>query len=438
MIRTVPPQARTVTGLEPGARDGRLVPNLNVLMIAPTSFFADYGCHVRILEEAQALQRLGQRVTIVTYYQGRDIAGLAIRRTRPVPWHSNYEVGSSRHKIAFDVLLLWTALKTVQRLRPDIIHAHLHEGALIGAFLSRLTGTPLVFDFQGSLTGEMVDHGFLRHDGPFYKPMRWLEQRIDHLPHAILTSSHYATELLAREFGCSPARIHPLPDCVNTDFFRPPARHANGPASEQAALRAELGIPADVPLVVYLGLLADYQGTPDLIEAAARLRALGTRAHFLIMGFPNVDLYRGVAARLGLDGNITFTGKVPYELAPRYLALGDVAVAPKRSLTEGSGKLLNYMALALPTVTYDTPVSREYLGDLGVYAPTGDSSALADRIAGLIYDRRQATWLGQRLRERAVAHYSWDVAGRTILDIYTGLMGAAQPAATAWRIERGA
>jgi len=31
----------------------------NVLMIAPTSFFADYGCHVRIWEEIQALQHLG-------------------------------------------------------------------------------------------------------------------------------------------------------------------------------------------------------------------------------------------------------------------------------------------------------------------------------------------------------------------------------------------
>jgi glycosyltransferase involved in cell wall biosynthesis len=129
---------------------------------------------------------------------------------------------------------------------------------------------------------------------------------------------------------------------------------------------------------------------------------------------------------------------VPYELAPRYLALGDVAVAPKRSLTEGSGKILNYMAVALPTVAYDTPVSREYLGDLGVYAPTGDAHALADRIAGLVYDRRRAVWLGQRLRERAVANYSWDVAGRTILDIYAGLVRVKAPAASQWSAERGA
>ena len=35
-----------------------------ILMVAPTSFFADYGCHVRILEEARVLQRRGHTVTI--------------------------------------------------------------------------------------------------------------------------------------------------------------------------------------------------------------------------------------------------------------------------------------------------------------------------------------------------------------------------------------
>ena len=44
-----------------------------VLMIAPTSFFADYGCHVRILEEARALQAAGHAVTIATYHNGGPV-----------------------------------------------------------------------------------------------------------------------------------------------------------------------------------------------------------------------------------------------------------------------------------------------------------------------------------------------------------------------------
>ena len=50
--------------------------NYRILMVAPTSFFLDYGCHVRILEEARVLQALGHQVTLITYYLGRDIAGL--------------------------------------------------------------------------------------------------------------------------------------------------------------------------------------------------------------------------------------------------------------------------------------------------------------------------------------------------------------------------
>ena len=64
-------------------------------MVAPTSFFADYGCHVRILEEARVLQRRGHEVTIVTYHTGRNLPDMDIRRTLPIPWRRDYEVAVS-------------------------------------------------------------------------------------------------------------------------------------------------------------------------------------------------------------------------------------------------------------------------------------------------------------------------------------------------------
>jgi hypothetical protein len=64
--------------------------------------------------------------------------------------------------------------------RFDVIHAHLHEGALIGLVLGRLFGLPVVFDFQGSLTEEMIDHHFLRRTSSAYPPLRKLEEWIDH------------------------------------------------------------------------------------------------------------------------------------------------------------------------------------------------------------------------------------------------------------------
>ena len=178
---------------------------LCILMIVPGSFFNDYGAHVRILEEIRALQKLGHRVTVVTYYLGRDLPDIEIIRTRPTPWRADYEVGSSLHRIAFDAFLAWTGLKTVLRRRFDIVHGHLHEGAFIGYFLSRLLRVPLVADFQGSMTAEMVDHNFL-NPRPLYRWLRLLELRIEQLPDMILTSTSPAAVLLEQDFKCARPR----------------------------------------------------------------------------------------------------------------------------------------------------------------------------------------------------------------------------------------
>jgi len=386
-----------------------------ILMIAPTSFFSDYGGHIRILEEARVLRQASQTVRIVTYYKGRDVDGLDIVRTPPTPWHADYEVGSSRHKFAFDALLLWTALGTALRFRPDVIHAHMHEGALIGSVLSRLTGAPMVFDFQGSMTSEMIDHRFLRSSGRAYRLARHLEDRINRMPRVILASSLNAADVLTREFGVHPARVMALPDCVNVDVFR---LRASTDETDVAALKAQWGIPPERTIVAYLGLFAPYQGTDLLLEAARIIRRARNDVHWLMMGFPGVNTYRMRAIERGLADHITFTGRVSYEDAPRFLRVGDIAVAPKISATEGCGKLLNYMACGLPTVAFDTPVSREYLGEHGIYAATGDASALAAAILQLVVAPEHGRALGEWLRARAIENFSWQDSGMRLLSIY--------------------
>ncbi len=391
-----------------------------VLMVAPTMFFADYGCHVRIYEEAVALRDLGHALRILAYPNGRDVGGLTVRRSPGVPFNYRVVVGSSRHKIYLDAMLSLVALHEIVAHPPDLIHAHLHEGALIGYVLSRLRRVPLIFDFQGSLTSEMCDHGFLRPESPLFRPLWRLERWIDHRPHVILTSSRHAADLLVREFGVPASRIQPVPDGVNADRFRP-RRPDDEPALR--VTRQELGIPEGRVVVVYLGLLAEYQGTGLLLEAARQIIERRQDVHFLIMGYPGENYYRAVARNMGLEPWVTFTGRLPYEQAPHFLRLGDVAVAPKLSATEGSGKLLNYMATALPTVVFDTPVSREYLGEWGVYAPRPTADALARALWDLLDAPHEWPVLGHALRQRVVARFSWRRAARVIAEVYEHLTG---------------
>ena len=384
-------------------------------MIAPTSFFADYGCHVRIYEEVSILQKMGHEVLICTYSTGQNVKGLRIERAMGIPWRKRAEVGSSLHKIAFDLFLCAKASLVGLRWKPDLVHGHLHEGALIGFPLSLMRRVPLLLDFQGSLTSEMIDHHFLQPDGLFYSPLRRLEEMINRLPRAIITNSQHARNLLTGEFGCDEKQIHIVPDCVNADFFHPLRDEDEG---EGRALKSRLGIPTERKVVVYLGLLAGYQGIDLLLDAIVHGGERFAGTHFLVMGYPAASFYQRRAKEMGIGERVTFTGRIPYFEAPRYLALGDVAVAPKLSATEGNGKILNYMAMALPTVAFDTPVNREYMNRWGVYVERGNPVALTDGLASLLEDEEQARELGRRLRERAISHYSWEKAGRDIVRIY--------------------
>jgi glycosyltransferase involved in cell wall biosynthesis len=396
-------------------------PAYRVLTLAPTPFFGDYGCHVRILEEMRALRAAGHRPILYTYPYGRAVPGLPVRRALRLPgrWHAR--PGSSRHKLYLDVLLGLAGLRGLAAARPDVVHGHLHEGAFIGYPLSRLARAPLVFDFQGSLTAEMLDHGFLRPASRFYGPTRRLEATINRLADAVVTSTRHGADLLVREFGCPARRIVVVPDGVNVDHFAPPAADS-ARAARVAALRARLGIPAGARVVVYLGLLAEYQGLSLLLRAAQRVLAAEPDAYFLLLGYPGQAHYRALAAELGIADRVALPGRVPYETAADYLALGDVAAAPKVSASEGNGKVLNYMAMALPVVAWDTPVNRELLGDLGLYAPLGEIEPFADHILHLLHDEATARAQGAALRARAATHFSWATTAVRLDALYRRLL----------------
>jgi len=385
-------------------------------MIAPTSFFADYGCHVRILEETTALQRLGHRVRICTYHNGRNLPGVDIRRSVDVPWLKRAEVGSSRHKAYLDVALLVETARQARAFKPDVIHAHLHEGALIGSIIGRIARVPVIFDYQGSLTEEMLDHGFLRRGGLSERFFRKLERTIDRLPDRIVPSGVAGQQYL-QEHGVPTGRIRHVPDAVDLERFDPDASRIAG-----AAFRARLGIPSDAPVVVYLGLLAEYQGTTVLLEAAQRYLRDHPDTYFIVAGYPGVEWYAQKAEALGISSRVTFPGKIDYEDAPALLATGDIAVAPKLSTTESNGKIFNYMAMGLPTVATDAPTNRAILGDLGYFFRPGDAAHMAttlDEASAADAARRDA------MRERIRTQFSWDQRVDDLLDVYREVLGSA-------------
>jgi len=383
-----------------------------ILMLAPTPFFADRGCHVRIYEEARALKALGNSVEVVTYHIGRDLPGITTHRIAAVPWYAKLEAGPSWHKPYLDILLFFKALSVARVFKPDLIHAHLHEGAFIGILLKKILRIPLVFDCQGSLTGEIIDHGFVTKGSFPAAVFGWLESFINKSVDTIITSSTPAAEVLVRGWGVPKGSVTAITDGVNTDEFIP---------SDKAVARSLLNLPADVPVAAFLGLFNRYQGVDLLLEVISLLKKRGSRIHFLLMGFPD-DKYRRLALAAGIDDMITFTGKVDYAQAPRYLSAADVALSPKISLTEANGKLFNYMACGLPSLVFDTPVNREILGDTGTYAKFADPGDFADKLETMLADACSCAELGRRSREKAVSEHSWESRGTVLFQLYRRIL----------------
>ncbi len=382
-----------------------------ILVIAPTPFFAHRGCHVRILEETRVLISLGHNVIICTYHIGEDINGIEIQRSVKIPWYSKLSAGPSIHKFYIDLLLIWTVMRTCWKSRPDVIHAHLHEGVVIGKVASLLFGVPLIADLQGSLAGELLQHKFMKQRGLVHRIIQWAENMINGLPDAIMISSPKTLDLSIDGLRKTAEKIHVVNDGVDTQRFRPGC-----PAD---GIRDKLGIPDGEKVVGFLGVLTEYQGVSVLLDAIPHVLKSMKSVHFLIMGYPNVEHYRAKARTIGVDEHVTFTGRIHYEEAPHYLSVCDVAVSPKLLTSEANGKLLNYMGMGLPVVASDTPVNQEILGGLGVYAEVGSPISFANALLNVLSNDEYARELGIQLRQRAIAEYSWKAIGEQIAEIYT-------------------
>jgi len=384
---------------------------LKILHIAPTPFFSDRGCHIRILNIVQALAHHNTRNTLCTYHHGRDRNDVKIHRAAPVPGYTETAAGPQKGKLRADLHLLALSFRIARQQRPDIIHAHLHEGLLIGWLVRILLAwrrIPLVVDIQGGLVGELQDHGYFAHAlwrTWLLKPaLRFLEFSLLRLPSHIFCSSANSQALCRDDYGVPSSRLTLLDDRVDINTFTK-CRHP-----------AKLPFSDDAKIVVYSGSLLPIKGTEHLKTTVLELVRRRNDVCFLLVGYPTEDLdtFRRTQQ---LSERIHLEGRVSFDELPAYLLAADVAVDPKVSESgEGSGKLLHYMAAGLPVAAFPTAHHRQILGQAGDGKPE-DPHYLADRIEALLADEAERRRIGERNR-RLAAEYSLSSAGRLIRSIY--------------------
>jgi glycosyltransferase involved in cell wall biosynthesis len=388
---------------------------LKILVVAPTPFFSDRGTHIRILEEALALVERGHEVKIATYHIGSDLPAslgskIDVRRIRRLLfWYKKLEAGPDWQKILLDIMLIRKTFYLARTWRPDIIHGHLHEGALIGWVVERALfwrKMKLVADFHGSLTREMVSHSYLRAVG-LQRLFALVERVIDNLGDRAVASSWDNAEEISSIRTKNP--VVPIIDGTRLSMFEG--------TKDREASRQQYGIPDGKVLIAYTGALIPNKGIRLLLDAVPLVCAKHPEAHFLIAGFP-VDQIAETLARDVFRTHATVISPLPYFELPKILTMSDIGVDPKEATTkQASGKMLNYMGAGLSIACFDTQNNREYLGDGGSYAATGTAEALAEAIGRLVSDLELRGAKGAVSRERALM-FSWEKSAEELERIY--------------------
>lgn len=184
-----------------------------------------------------------------------------------------------------------------------------------------------------------------------------------------------------------PARVHIVPNGVDTTRFRPVVRR-----------------PERQRRVTYVGRLSVEKNLDVLIKATAKLLTRFDVRLVIVGQGPLRQRLEALARRHGVSAE--WHAVVQHAELPALLAATDVFVLP--SLTEGHPKvLLEAMACGAPCVASDVGGNRAILadGESGLLFDPRDPGALAERLERVLDDEELAHRLGQRGRAEAEGRY---------------------------------
>lgn len=334
---------------------------MKILTIAATPFFSDRGGHMRILNEAKYLQKLGAEVRLCVYHIGEDVSGLDIVRIKGLKWYRKLSPGFYWGKIWLDWKLLFLVRREIKKFQPDAIHAHLWEGLAAGYIAKKLAfqrNIPIVFDLQGNLDEELQNYN--RKNSLTRKFFVWLSGKVIRWADKIVVSSE---NVKFHRSGLTPTIIW---DGIDLDYFQ---NQMKLPKEDQKKIEKINEWKENSKLLVYIGGLSDNKGVGELLENFSQNLVLGGNDWKLLLGGFGSDeeKYKKYIAENKLEDCVYFAGKVNYFSLPRYLALADAGIDPKNGSTESSGKIANLMAAGLPVICFENKFNRSRLGEKGYY-----------------------------------------------------------------------
>jgi phosphatidylinositol alpha-1,6-mannosyltransferase len=302
----------------------------------------------------------------------------------------------NRHSAWCYLSTLRSLRRLVKRTRPAVVHCGkcLPEGFL--ARTLRAWGGPPYWCYA---------HGEELTLARTSSELTWLTRRALRGAAGVVANSRHTRDLLARDWGVSPERVHVLHPGVDTHTFVP--------APPDPAVRADLGW-GERPVVLTVGALQQRKGQDMMIRALPKLLRRFPDLLYVIAGegWERTYLER-LVNDLGVGAAVQFRGVPQDDELVRCYQQCDLFALPNRQVGwnfEGFGiVLLEAQACGKPVLAGDSGGTAETLraSETGVVADCTSPDALAGAVADCLSDPGRLARMGARARPWAVEQFDW-------------------------------
>ena len=276
----------------------------------------------------------------------------------------------------------------------DVIHSHLTNAHLLSGIVGRLTGTPVLATVHGRDV-VAADIAMQRMAG-------------SHL-HVVSHATYYQ----ALGAGIRRDDVTCIINGVDADRFAPGA--ASG------ALRRACGIPADAPLVGFVGRLSHEKGPELFVRAVALIGGRRPDVHAVMLGDGAMKArVVELAAELGVADRLHLAGErddIPD-------CLRELSLLISSSHSEGTPlAIMEAQATGLPVVATHVGGIPEIvtMGETGVLVAPGEAASIASVVAHLLDHPDDLARLGRAARERMIERFSLTVRNGEVADLLTAL-----------------
>ena len=312
---------------------------------------------------------------------------------------------------------LWHTMRLARGInkagKVDVVHACNPPDLLyLVAKMLKRKGARFVFD-QHDLCPELYLSRFAdRGEDMLYNVVCRLEQATYRAADVVISTNESYREAAITRGNMDPDKVFVVRSAPIIDRFR------------QVDPEPELkkGKPH---LLCYLGVMGPQDGVDYALRSLALLRdELGRDDwHAVFVGAGDTfDDMVALSKRLGLSDVVEFTGRIPDEDLVRYLSTADVCLSPDphNPLNDVStmNKVMEYMAMSRPMVSFELTEARVSAGEAAVYAPANDELEFARLTAALLDDPEERARMGKLGKERVEGPLAWSNSQKALLAAY--------------------